>query len=817
MLTTQNPIIPGNPSSSSLVMTGTVRFWNDHIARIMGKSKKSSHQPKAEDTNQEKPYLLNMDLCAPMNVASINGKKYILVIVHDYSRFTWVRFLRLKDEALEAIIKCIKNIQVRLNSTVRNVRTNNGTEFVNQTLREFYETVGISHQTSVARLVPNTVSQQPCIPPNRYDWDHLFQPMFDEYFNTPTIVVSLVPVTATPRAADLADSPVSTSIDQDAPIIKELKEEVYVSQPEGFVDLDNPSYVYKLKKALYGLKQAPRVWYDMLLSFLISQQFSKGAVDPTLYTRQAGNDLLLIQTYVNDIIFASTNTAICITVRIGMFHRRIDIENHSFSSNSKVKLFLFNTNNCIGSVKKWSSQDLENPAIFFHFENNKIDREGLRVSRENLAYNEYDIRLMLAPRSAKVLQEKVLLKLHGIRKLLGSSSLGGTLFWIIAELSSLKKSAKTCLILCLLLISSLRNFPWLGILAKTSTRVSELLLPSSVKATVFFRDDLARISSRSQSKSIGGKNRLMKAVRSSSHVSIVPSLSSSSHVFASLFSLNALAINASAIFIVVVGSVMPSGFGIGCCIKLDAKADIGIFVGYAPVKKAFRIYNKRTRKIIETIHVTFDELTAMASDQFSSGPGLQCITPATSSSGLVPNTISQQHCIPPNRDDWDPLFQPMFDEYFNPPTITVSPVPVAAATRAADFTDSPVSTSIDQDAPSSSTPSAQEQEKSANISQDYGFHFNKIPQYCDNKSTIALCCNNIKHSRAKHFDVHYHFIKEQVKNGNVELYFVRTEYQLADIFTKPLPRERFNFLIEKLSMRSMSLETLKSLAEETDE
>ncbi|GJX07647.1 hypothetical protein Tco_0195579, partial [Tanacetum coccineum] len=100
---------------------------------------------------------------------------------------------------------------------------------------------------------------------------------------------------------------------------------------------------------------------------------------------------------------------------------------------------------------------------------------------------------------------------------------------------------------------------------------------------------------------------------------------------------------------------------------------------------------------------------------------------------------------------------------------------------------------------------------------DYGFQFNKIPLYCDNKSAIALCCNNVQHSRAKHIDVHYHFIKEQVENRIVELYFVRNEYQLADIFTKPLPRERFNFLIEKLSMRNISPETLKSLAEETDE
>nr|GEX38131.1 retrovirus-related Pol polyprotein from transposon TNT 1-94 [Tanacetum cinerariifolium] len=93
---------------------------------------------------------------------------------------------------------------------------------------------------------------------------------------------------------------------------------------------------------------------------------------------------------------------------------------------------------------------------------------------------------------------------------------------------------------------------------------------------------------------------------------------------------------------------------------------------------------------------------------------------------------------------------------------------------------------------------------------DYGFQFNKILLYYDNKSAIALCCNFVQHSKAKHIDVRYHFIKEHVKNGIVELYFVRTEYQLADIFTKPLPRERFNFLIEKLGIKSMSPKTLKT-------
>ncbi|GJY31105.1 retrovirus-related pol polyprotein from transposon TNT 1-94 [Tanacetum coccineum] len=112
--------------------------------------------------------------------------------------------------------------------------------------------------------------------------------------------------------------------------------------------------------------------------------------------------------------------------------------------------------------------------------------------------------------------------------------------------------------------------------------------------------------------------------------------------------------------------------------KFQAKADIGIFIGYVPKKKAYRIYNRRTRKIIETINVNFDELTTMASEQLGSGPGLQSMTLATSSSGLVPNPILQQPCIPPPRNDWDHLFQPMFDEYFNPPTIVASSVLVAA-------------------------------------------------------------------------------------------------------------------------------------------
>nr|GEV06439.1 retrovirus-related Pol polyprotein from transposon TNT 1-94 [Tanacetum cinerariifolium] len=100
---------------------------------------------------------------------------------------------------------------------------------------------------------------------------------------------------------------------------------------------------------------------------------------------------------------------------------------------------------------------------------------------------------------------------------------------------------------------------------------------------------------------------------------------------------------------------------------------------------------------------------------------------------------------------------------------------------------------------------------------DYGLAFNKIPMYCDNKSAIAVCCNNVQHSRSKQIDIRYHFIKEQVENEVIELYFVNTEYQLADLFTKALGRDKIEFLTNKLGMRSFMPETLKKLMNEEDD
>ncbi|GKA86541.1 retrovirus-related pol polyprotein from transposon TNT 1-94 [Tanacetum coccineum] len=178
-------------------------------------------------------------------------------------------------------------------------------------------------KTLSSRFVPQPPSPTPFFPPTRIDWDTLFQPLFDECFNPLPSVNYPVPEVVAPKPTVSTGTPSSTSVDQDAPSLKPCskesssqvvipnnlhlvnqqpkhiskwtkdhpidnvigdpsRQEVYVSQSDGFVDPENSNHVYKLKKALYGLKQAPRASYDLLLSFLISQKFSKGTVNPMM-------------------------------------------------------------------------------------------------------------------------------------------------------------------------------------------------------------------------------------------------------------------------------------------------------------------------------------------------------------------------------------------------------------------------------------------------------------------------------------------------------------------------------------------------------
>ncbi|GJR60570.1 retrovirus-related pol polyprotein from transposon TNT 1-94 [Tanacetum coccineum] len=244
-----------------------LKFQKDHLCSIcaLGESKKHSHKPKPKDSIQEKLYVLHVDLCGPMRIQSINGRKYILVIVDDYSRFTWVNFLRSKDEVPEFVINFLKLIQVRLNATVRNIRTDNRTDqdlgklkpkadfgifigyalvkkafriykkrtcLITETIYvDFDELIAIAskqfssgpgpqlltRRTLNSGLMSNPPSPTPYVPPTMIDWDILFQLVFDEYFNHPPSIASTVPAVVAPEPVDSTGLPSSTTIDQDAP------------------------------------------------------------------------------------------------------------------------------------------------------------------------------------------------------------------------------------------------------------------------------------------------------------------------------------------------------------------------------------------------------------------------------------------------------------------------------------------------------------------------------------------------------------------------------------------------------------------------
>nr|GEX09434.1 retrovirus-related Pol polyprotein from transposon TNT 1-94 [Tanacetum cinerariifolium] len=129
------------------------KYAKEHLCPSceQGKSKRAPHPPKPVLNSKQRLHLLHMDMCGPMRVASINGKRYVLVIVDDYSRYTWVHFLRTKDETPEVIKNFLKKIYVRLQAHVIIVRTNNGTEFKNQVLKEYFDSVGITHETSATK------------------------------------------------------------------------------------------------------------------------------------------------------------------------------------------------------------------------------------------------------------------------------------------------------------------------------------------------------------------------------------------------------------------------------------------------------------------------------------------------------------------------------------------------------------------------------------------------------------------------------------------------------------------------------------------
>ncbi|GJZ87302.1 retrovirus-related pol polyprotein from transposon TNT 1-94 [Tanacetum coccineum] len=402
-----------------------------------------------------------------------------------------------------------------------------------------------------------------------------------------------------------------------------LREEVYVSQPDGFVDKDNPNHVYKLKKALYGLKQAPRAWYDMLSSFLISQDFSKGSVDPTLFIRRDGKELLLVQIYVDDIIFAASTPELC-----DLFSK-IMCSKFKMSMMGKISFFL-----------------------------------GLQISQ--------------SPRGIFINQSKY-------------------------ALESLKK---------------------------------------------YGFDSCDPVDTPMVEKSKLDEDKEGKAVDPSHYRGMIGTL------------------------LYLTASRPDLQFAICMCARYQAR----------PTEKHLNAVKRIFRYLKGTVHrgLWYPKDSSIALTAFADADHAGCQDTRRSTSGSM-QLLGDRLVSWSSKRQKSAAISSTEAEY-----IALSGCCAQILWMRSQLT-------------------------------DYGFGFNKIPMYCDNKSAIALCCNNVQHSRSKHIDIRFHFIKEHVENGVIELYFVNTEYQLADIFTKALGRNRIEFLINKLGMRSFTPETLKQLADEVDE
>nr|GFA13212.1 retrovirus-related Pol polyprotein from transposon TNT 1-94 [Tanacetum cinerariifolium] len=390
-----------NLLSKNDIMVGLpkMKFVKDHLCSSceLGKAKRKSFHTKLNPSLKGRLQLLHIDLCGPMRVASINGKRYVLLIVDDYSRYTWTHFLRSKDETPAVLIDFLRLVQRGLQAQVRVIQTDKGTEFLNQTLHAYFAAEGIQHQTVFnkrTRMIMESIhvnfDELPlmALDQNSSDPAPEYHPL-EQVIGNPSQSVrtrrqlesnaemcmfALTVSRTEPKNIKeaMADSAWIESMQEElhqfdrldntvirnksrlvakgytqkegvdfeessAPVARleavrlfiayaahksftiyqmdvktaflygPLKEEVYVNQPDGFVDSYHSDKVYRLKKALYGLKQAPRVWYDELSKFMLSKGFTKGSIDPTLFITKHRGDILLMQIYVHYIIFGSTN------------------------------------------------------------------------------------------------------------------------------------------------------------------------------------------------------------------------------------------------------------------------------------------------------------------------------------------------------------------------------------------------------------------------------------------------------------------------------------------------------------------------------
>ncbi|GKC75371.1 retrovirus-related pol polyprotein from transposon TNT 1-94 [Tanacetum coccineum] len=342
-----------NLLSNNNIVTGLpkLKFVKEYLCSSceLGKAKRKSFHTKTTLSSKKRLQLLHMDLCGPMRVESINGKKYALVIVDDYSRYTWTNFLRQNRTLVEAARTMLNAAKVPLFFWAEAIATTCFTQnrslvipryektpyhIINgwkPSVKFFYIFGPLYYIVRDGENLDKMKEKDETVTTSFKEITHLdIQSTLEPTIQEPTVISTENIDQAKNNKRDEENNVIRNKAhlvvkgysqaeginfeESFAPVARLEAVRIFIAYaadksffPDGFVGPHHPDNVHHLKKALYGLKQAPRAWYDELSNFLVSIGFSKGYIVPTLFITNHGDDILLVHIYVDDIIFGSMN------------------------------------------------------------------------------------------------------------------------------------------------------------------------------------------------------------------------------------------------------------------------------------------------------------------------------------------------------------------------------------------------------------------------------------------------------------------------------------------------------------------------------
>ncbi|GJS09054.1 retrovirus-related pol polyprotein from transposon TNT 1-94 [Tanacetum coccineum] len=759
-----------------------------------------------------------MDLCGPMRVQTINGKKYILVIVDDYSRFTWVKFLRSKYETPEAVIKFLKQIQVGLNKTVKNIRTDNGTEFVNKDLTDYYERVSIFHQKTVLRTPQQNgiVERRNCTPV--------------EAVRT-MLIFSKASMFLWAEAVATAFFGALCYLTNDSDDLGKLQPTADIGIFVGYAPSRKGYRIYNKRTRRLVPNPVPAAPYvpptnkdlEILFQPLFNEYLEPPRVErpvsPTLAVQVPVNSTAE-STLMEDNPFAPTDNDPFINVFAPEPSKDHPLDNIIGNPSRPVSTrkqlatdalwCLYNS--VLSKVEPKNFKSAITEDCWFQAMQDEI-HEFDRLQVWELV-PQPDCVMIIALKwiykvkldeYGDVLKNKARLVAKGYRQEEG-----------IDFEESFAPVARIEAIRIFIANAASKNMTIYQMDVKTAFLNGELKEEVYVSQPDGFVDPDHPTHVYRLNKALYGlkqaprawydtlsrfllDNKFSKGAvdptlftrKTGKHILLVQIyvddiiFSSTDPKACDIFSNDmSIFINQSKFSLEILKK-----FGMDSCDPVDTpmvdqlKLDedpLGILA--SPTKKHLEALKRVFRYLRGTINwgLWYPKDTAMALTAYADADHAGCQDTRRSTSGSA-------QFLGDKLVSWSSKKQKS----------------TAISTTEAEYI-------------AMSGCCAQILWMRSQLT-DYGFVFNKIPLYCDNRSAIALCCNNVQHSWSKHIDIRHHFIREQVEKGVVELYFVTTDYQLANIFTKALPRERFKFLLPRLGMKSMSPETLKRLQEGEEE